>query len=123
MTHWENSGLGPRPIRRWRDGAPAPLYPEYAIAAIAHLRELQEAGRPLDQIAQLMRAWALSPIQWEDPLSRPLTNARAALVDLARALNVEVNSIAVVFKDNGGAEVWAHEIPVPADLKGAPPRV
>ena len=115
LVYWEKAGVLPRSIRRRRHGAPRSLYPHYAVDAVAHLRELQAAGRNLDQIAPLMRAWALAPVAWQDPYARPLTNARAALAELARALNVDAATIRVSFANDAGEEVWRHEIPIPAE--------
>lgn len=117
LVFWEKRGILPRPARRWRDGAPRALYPQHAVSAVAHLRELQAAGRSLEDIAPLMRAWTLAPIQWEDPYAKPLTTVRAALLELARALNMDPAGIRVGFLDDAGEEFWKHEISVPGEWR------
>lgn len=117
LVFWEKRGILPRPARRWRDGAPRALYPQHAVDAVAHLRELQAAGRSLEDIAPLMRVWALADVQWEDPYSKPLTTARAALLELAHALNMDPAGIRVGFLDDTGAEFWAHEVSVPSEWR------
>ncbi|MDP9363481.1 MAG: hypothetical protein M3Q10_04495 [Chloroflexota bacterium] len=118
LVFWEKSGVLPRPMRRWRDGAPRALYPRHAIDAVAHLRQLQAAGRSLDEIAPIMRAWELAPTQWEDPYSKPLTAARAALLDLARALNIDPAVIRVTFLDDAGEQIRrSHDIPIPGEWR------
>lgn len=63
---WESVGVLPRPIRRWHDGATRTLYPKTAMTVVMELRELQERGYTLKQIAPRLRlfvrsAWAADP--------------------------------------------------------------
>ncbi len=123
LVYWEREGILPRPIRRRHAGAPRALYPVYAINAVEHLRQLQDAGRTLDQIAPLMRTWALAQVDWRDPLGESLTEARAALLRVAEALHADVttvNTIAVTFTNDAGQEVFTHKFPVPVELRQSP---
>jgi DNA-binding transcriptional MerR regulator len=123
LMYWERRGVLPRAIRRYRDGRAHALYPPHAISAVAHLRELQAAGRTLEEISPLMRMWALSSIAWEDPLSKPLTRARAELLAVARSLGFlgkDVAGIRVAFTNDAGEEVFSHEMPIPIELREEP---
>lgn len=118
LVFWEKRGILPRPMRRWRDGAPRALYPHHAVDAVTHLRQLQAAGRSLDEIAPIMRAWELAPLQWDDPYRKPLTAARAALLDFARAMNIDAAGIRVTFVDDAGDAIGSpHEFPVPGEWR------
>ncbi len=117
LVFWEKRGILPRPIRRRRGNAPRALYPPWAVDAVAHLRELQAAGRTLEQIAPLMDVWAIGPVQWQDPYAKPLTAARTVLLDLARALNMDPAIIRVSFLGDDGAEFWRHETPIPDEVR------
>lgn len=115
LVFWEKSGVLPRPVRRWHAGAPHAMYPSYAIDAIEHLRQLQAAGRTLEQITPLMRMWALNEIQWQDPLSEPLTQARNALYEVARVRGIKASGIRIAFIDDNGEELWRHELAIPGE--------
>ncbi len=120
LVYWEKAGILPHAVRRWRDGAPRALYPPWAVDAIAHLRELQAKGRKLSDIANVMPAWELAPIVWQDPYAAPLNSARAALLELAKVVGVDPAGIRVVFTDDEGQEVWKHELAVPSEWRQAP---
>src|SRR5215217_3238453 len=86
LISWEKRGFAPRAIRSRREGRPVALYPEHAISAIAHLRELRETGRPLEEIAPIMRSWALSGLSLRDPLAKHQNAMRAPLLAFAHAV-------------------------------------
>jgi len=113
LVFWEKSGVLPRAVRRYRGGRAHTLYPRFAVDAIAQVRDRQAAGRTLEEIAPLVRAWAASAVTWRDPLAQPLASARAGVAPLARAYGAA--AARVVLLDEDGAEVGAHEFPVPAD--------
>lgn len=115
LVWWEKAGILPRPIRRHRGGAPRALYPWYAVDAVKHLRQLQEQGRTLEQIAPVMKIWTLAPIQWRDPLADHLNRLRPVLLDIARALDRNAAEIRVQMFDEAGKEIFTHEVPVPSE--------
>ncbi len=59
LAYWESEGVLPRALRRWRDGSPAALYPDWYVGAITHIRKLQAEGIPLRRMRPLMRSWSL----------------------------------------------------------------
>ncbi len=117
LVYWEKSGVLPRPVRRWNTGAPRAMYPIYAIDTISYLRGLQAEGRTLDQIAPLVRAWALNVIKWHDPLRGALAEAQNALLKLAITVGGDVSTIRIAITNDADEEVFADEFPVPAMLR------
>ncbi len=65
LASWEAKGTLPRAIRRWRDGAPAALYPVQAVGAVEHLRRLRAEGVPLQTIKPLVRSWFRTRLAYE----------------------------------------------------------
>lgn len=57
LAFWEREGVLPRPVRRWVGGRPHALYPELAIPAINHVRELQGQGLNLRAISRFVESW------------------------------------------------------------------
>ena len=55
LVHWERAGALPRAVRRWQDGAPRALYPEWLIRLAALIPSLQERGLPLREIGTHLR--------------------------------------------------------------------
>ncbi len=55
LLSWESKGVLPRPVRRWRDGAPRAFYPVWWIDIIREVRELRDSGVPLEQIRPRVR--------------------------------------------------------------------
>jgi DNA-binding transcriptional MerR regulator len=120
LVFWEKRGILPRPIRRWRDGAPRALYPPWAVDAIEHLRNLQAQGRPLSEIAPLMQAHKLAAVMWADPIAGPMTDARTALLAYANALGLDVLAIeGITIRFNGTDDTTLHEetLTVPVELR------
>ena len=109
LVYWEKSGVLPRPVRRHRDNAVRALYPPWAPDAIEYVRDLQAKGHPLDAIRPLMNSWKLSAVQWNDPLSAPLTDARTALLAIAEAVGVDAARITYTFTDDNGVETFRRE--------------
>ena len=120
LVFWEKTGILPRPVRRWRDGAPRALYPPWAVDAIAHLRALQAQGRTLDQIALLMQGHKLAPVIWQDPIAGPKTDARTALMAYAQALEIDILAIeGITIRYNGTGDTPLHEetLTIPVELR------
>lgn len=115
LIFWEKAGILPRPTRRWHGGGPRAMYPAYAIDAVEHLRQLQAAGRTLEQIAPIMRTWAVAQTDWRDHLSGPLTQARDALYEVARLRGIKASGIRFAFTDDAGNELWSHELTIPGE--------
>ena len=55
LYYWEYTGVLPRAVKRWHEGAVRALYPEWFPYLILSLRDAQEAGKSLDEIAALLR--------------------------------------------------------------------
>jgi len=109
LVYWEKSGVLPRPIRRHRDNAVRAFYPPWAVDAIEYVRDLQAKGRSLDAIKPLMSSWKLAAVQWNDPLSAPLTDVRTALMAVAEAVGVDAARITYTFTDDNGVETFRRE--------------
>ncbi len=105
IVFWEKSGTLPRPVRRWHAGAPRAMYPVYAIDAIEHLRQLQAAGHTLEQIAPVMRTWAIAQTDWRDHLSKPINDARDALYEVARLRGIKAAGVRITFTDDTGKDI------------------
>ena len=56
LRYWEAEGVLPRAVKRWHGDATRALYPEWMPYLIASLRELQDDGLSLDEIAERLRA-------------------------------------------------------------------
>ncbi len=120
LVFWEKQGILPRPVRRWRDGAPRALYPPWAVDAIVHLRNLQAHGRTLEQIAPLMTAHQLAAVVWQDPFGPAMTDARTALLAYAEALEIDILAIeGITIRFNGDGDTMLHEenLTVPVELR------
>lgn len=62
LAHWESVGALPRAVRRWRDGAPRALYPEWIVGLAAQVRDLaQHEGLSLREVGQHLRSQAQAP--------------------------------------------------------------
>jgi hypothetical protein len=113
LEHYRRRGVLPRPIRRRHGGATQAVYPAWFVSAIAHLKEMQAGGKSLDEIGPWMRTWALSTVQWADPLAKPTTDARAALTALVRVHGIRSGGVLrASFVDDDGREAWADDWPV-----------
>jgi hypothetical protein len=55
LLSWEAKGVLPRPVRRWRDGAPRAFYPVWWGDIIREVRELRDSGVSLEQIRPRVR--------------------------------------------------------------------
>jgi DNA-binding transcriptional MerR regulator len=120
LVFWEKQGILPRPVRRWRDGAPRALYPPWAVDAIAHLRALQSQGRTLEQIAPLMTAHRLAAVVWQDRWGPAMTDARTALLAYAEALEIDIlalEGITILFNGDSGTTLHEETLTVPVELR------
>ena len=73
LAYWEHSGVLPRAVRRWRDGKPAALYPQWAVSAVVTIRIMQTAGESLDLIRCAIRGIYHRPLSEDE--RRPLADA------------------------------------------------
>jgi hypothetical protein len=56
LANWESIGATPRPIRRWRDGAPRALYPAWVVDIAAQVPGmLRHEGIPLHDVGSDLR--------------------------------------------------------------------
>ncbi len=115
LEHWRKSGVLPRPVRRWHDGATRPVYPIWLVGAITHLRQLQEAGKSLEEITPIMRSWAASTVSWRDPLAEPIAAVRAAVLDLARIAGPNAASATITLHTQDGTETFRHTVTISPD--------
>jgi hypothetical protein len=109
LTFWESSGVLPRPVRRWRDGAPKALYPLGWQALVATVRAFQDQGLPLSDIATEVRVRAgyfLGHGIWAGAV---YLDAVKALDDLARADELDgmspIHTVEIRYVDAGGKPV------------------
>ncbi|MDP9355087.1 MAG: hypothetical protein M3R02_07355 [Chloroflexota bacterium] len=57
MQYWENTGVLPRSVRRWHQGATRALYPRWFVFLVRQIRYYQLSDTPLDEIAAMLRAY------------------------------------------------------------------
>ncbi len=113
LEHWRRNGVIPRPIRMHHNGRTRPVYPAWIVPAIVHLRQLQDAGRTLEQIAPVMRAHAINSMQFHDPLTDTLAELDAALRKLADATQPDAAIATVTFHDETGSRLhYHHDLPL-----------
>lgn len=119
LVSLEKANVLPRPVIRYRDGAPRALYPPWSVDAIEYLRQLQAKGMTRAQIAPLMDPHKLSEQIWSDPIAAPLTIVRDELLDVARILGLDVAAIRIQFLDDDGnvLDRGEHELPVPGEWR------
>jgi DNA-binding transcriptional MerR regulator len=55
FDYYRNIGVLPRPVRRRYRGATRPVYPEWMVEAVEHLKQLQWDGKSLEECKPLMR--------------------------------------------------------------------
>lgn len=58
LRFWEYTGVLPRPVRQWKDGATRALYPLWYAMLVRRLREFQKHGLTLKELPPRMRAEA-----------------------------------------------------------------
>jgi hypothetical protein len=85
LVFWEKRGVLPRPVHRWRDGAPRALYPDRAWAAVFNVRLLQQQGLPLDIIAEWVASHARDGPESVHRFLDANRSARVAALQLAHA--------------------------------------
>lgn len=62
LAHWESIGATPRPVRRWRDGAPRALYPDWVVdIAVQVPHFLRYEGLTLSEIGDTLRGQLWPP--------------------------------------------------------------
>ncbi len=105
LEYWRRKGILPRPVRRRHAGATRPVYPEWFVPAIEHLKKLQAAGKSLNDICPLMQSWARIPVQWNDPRAELIATTRAALTALASAYGCQAGVM-----DRSEREQVEHEL-------------
>ena len=60
LRAWQDRGILPRAIVRWRDGSKKALYPPWAVPVIARLVHYQRAGLPWQEITDRLRREAVT---------------------------------------------------------------
>ena len=81
LSYWENQRIIPRGEKRWINGTPHSVYPEWMITMLRIVRELQDDGVGLQEIRRTLRL-----IPWFRPDEvidqvRPGDEARDALIE------------------------------------------
>ena len=61
LRSWQQSGLVPRPVRRWHEGRPAALYPAWVEDLVLFALALKAGGTPIDEVREVVRR-----ISWGD---------------------------------------------------------
>jgi len=112
LIWWEKAGVLPRPTRHHRDGAPRALYPASALHAISVVRQLQNEGLELKDIAQWMRELAEDEAGTLTRLGEMLRGSRSLIAQLV--LNEElaghitpgtIREVQITFLDKNGEVV------------------
>jgi hypothetical protein len=119
--YYRHRGILPRPIRRRLDGVTQAVYPHWLLPVVERIKAMQAQGKGLDEIQDaiqpITKMWALSTIDWKDPLSEPTTALDVALREWAQAKqpwleNPNINTIRVTLLDDEGHELDdPHELP------------
>jgi DNA-binding transcriptional MerR regulator len=122
LEYYRHRGVLPRPIRRRYEGLTQALYPHWFIPVIERLKEMQAQGQSLDEIRDaigpVMKAWALSTVQWKDPLHEPLAALDVAVREYIAVLQQswehgdEIRMVRMTFFDAEAEELpdFKHEV-------------
>ena len=86
LAYWESEGVIPRAVRRWRDGAPQSVYPEWMLAVVRTVRGMQAQDATLDQIRHAIRT-----TPWLTPMSPP-GEPSASVADASERFNAYVRA-------------------------------
>jgi len=70
LAHWENKDILPRAIRRWRDGGPKALYPEWLLPAVNTIRIMQDMGESLAEIRATIHSIYRLPLSEDEQIAR-----------------------------------------------------
>jgi hypothetical protein len=112
--YYRHRGILPRPIRRRVDGVTQAVYAPWLIPVIQAIRDMQARGKSLDEIVDMIqpvtKMWALSTIDWKDPLAESTVTMDAAVRQWAKAKqpwlgNPAINTIRVTLLDDAGDEL------------------
>lgn len=126
LEYYRYQNILPRPIRRRFEGLTQPLYPDWFVPAIEHLRYLQAQGASLDEIRPRLREWVraliLTRIPWQDPLAEPTATLDAAIRAYVAALQPwegasRIGMVKITFFDDAGNELpdFRHDVNMPID--------
>ncbi len=140
LRYWEYSGVLPRTVRQWHNGAVRAVYHELVAYLVKELRRLQRyEGRALEEIAPRLRTTARLLAAYDGRNTKPAAELPQApegirlwpdLTDeldrLARwwaeLSGVDADRVEVrVVGTNGRATGYAHPIPGTTDEGRAPP--
>jgi len=115
LVYWEKDGILPRSVRRWRDGKPAALYPEWLIPAVNTIRIMQDMGESLAEIRATIRGIYRLPLSEDEQIARNIAYDAAlkALIEPLAALveqwerwsNQELENVRILLRTTDGAEV------------------
>jgi len=119
--YYRHRGILPRPIRRRVDGVTQAVYPAWLVPVVEAIRDMQAQGKSLDEIVDLIqpitKMWALSTIDWKDPLAEPTATMDTAVRQWAKAKQPwladrgNINTIRVTLVDDDGKDIEDHLIP------------
>jgi hypothetical protein len=121
LVLWQEEGVIPYGVRRWRGGRPAVLYPGWMVDAIVALRQMQDVGLSLRQIADKRLFWSkpVPLVTDADAVARARAKAQEALTELARAYEqarpgIKVAQASVRFEDSDGGRIATDWMPIPS---------
>ena len=120
--YYRHRGILPRPIRRRVDGVTQAVYAPWLVPVVEAIKNMQAQGKSLDEIVDMIqpvtKMWALSTIDWKDPLAEPTATMDTAVRQWAKAKQPwladrgNINTIRVTVLDDEGHELDdPHELP------------
>lgn len=122
LVYWEKEGILPRAVRRWRDGKPATLYPEWLIPAVNTVRVMQDMGESLPAIRATIRSIYRLPLSEDEQIARNTAYDAAlkALIEPIATLvqqwerwsREEMEGVRILLRTKDGAEVHHNFDPV-----------
>lgn len=98
LRYWQTKGVIPHPVKRWTGTSTQALYPTIAAGFIHELRELQQRGFTLDEIAARLRGLAAT-MREPDPIGLTPAIVEAAQRQ-AQLTGVPVSRVEVTFIDD-----------------------
>lgn len=109
LEYYRQQGILPRPIRRRHGGATRPVYPEWMVEAVEHLRTLQDQGFSLEEIKPRMHTWMIGTAA-SGHSGRKLAAIENTFQHVAQQELSKVSTMTVSLRDADGNEVYRHRV-------------